>query len=226
MNINDRWKTAGLRAKFAPIGFMISLLGLSSPLLWAGTAKELGQINLSCKAIDSDFKSNALSPRFFAALSYTQPVSWTEYPSETALQTACPKGCFRKASAYFKGPAPVLVSLEFESPTKEWVQNLKYYFREDGTLQKIHSDFRRFGAYEEGKGQEQQFLVKVIRDRFYDNHGKCIKKSSPRCFNTSNGREVKDAVFKDEPWPLYATVEKLPFYALAQPAPAPTPSKN
>lgn len=154
-------------------------------------------------------------------MSYTQPASWTEYPSEADLQAACSKGCFRKALAYFKGTAPLLVSLEFESPTREWVQNLKYYFREDGTLEKIHSDFKRFGAYEEGKGQDQQFLVKVVRDRFYGTNGKCIQKSSPRCFNTSNGREVKDAVFKDEPWPLYPAVEKLPFYSLIQPAPNP-----
>jgi hypothetical protein len=226
MDINDRWNGRGLRARFAAIGFVVLFLGLPSPLLWAGTAKELNRINRSCGDTDSSLKSNALSPRFFAALSFTQPVSWTEFPSEAALQAACPKGCFRKAAAYFKGPALVLASLEFKSPSDEWLQNLKYYFREDGTLEKIHSDFRRFGAYEEAKGEDQQFLVKVIRDRYYDPRGKCIKKSSPRCFNTSNGREVRDTVFKDEPWPLYPSADKLPFYGLIQPVPSPTPSKN
>ncbi len=151
-----------------------------------------------------------------------QPNAWAEYPNEAAMEAAAPKGFFRKALAYFQGPAPVLVSMELKSPAKDWVQYLLYYFREDGTLEKSHLDFRRFGAYEKSKGQDQQFLVKVLRDRFYDDRGKCIKKSSARCFNMGTGAQVRDAVFTDESWPLYPLIEKLPFFSLLQSSSTPT----
>ncbi|HJT23540.1 MAG TPA: hypothetical protein VJ873_03135 [bacterium] len=206
------------------IGFFTFLLCF--PTAWAKSAgKESKNIQQSCSAIDLDLKNNALSIRYFAALSPAQPNAWTEFHNEVDLQKACSKGFARKASAYFKAQVPVLIEFELKSPTKEWVNYLKCYYRVDGSLEKIHSDFRRFGAYQKGKGDEQQFLVKVIRDRYYDPRGKCIKKSSPRFFNTSTGGELKDVVFKDVAWPLYLSVEKLPFYQLLQASTTPTPSK-
>ncbi len=183
--------------------------------------KELREINQSSTAIDSASKSGALPSRSFAVLSVDQPNAWVEYPTETSMETAAPKGFLRRALVYFQGPSPILVSLELKSPSKDWVQYLRYYFREDGTLEKINIDFRRFGAYEEGKSNDQQFLVKVLRDRFYDPRGKCIKKSKARCFNMSTGAQVRDAVFTDEAWPSYARLDQLPFFPLIQAAVTP-----
>lgn len=206
--------------------FFLSSFLLVSPALSDSLAKKLAEIRESCSDIDFQTKSNALTPRFFAVLSTAQPESWSEYPSEAELQAACIKGFYRKATVYSKGPSIELVSLEAKSPSKEWVQYLKYYFSDDGSLEKIHSDFRRFGAYQRDKGDDQQFLVKVIRERVYGPNGKCIKKSSPRFFNTSTGGEVKDVVFKDEPWPVYPSTGKLPFYGLIQPPGTPAPAKQ
>lgn len=209
-----------MNTRIGLVGLFTLLFCLSTA--WAkSSAKESKAIQKAASAIDSQVKSGALTLRYFAALSAAQPDTWAEFPTEAAQQAACAKGYYGKASAYFKGQTPVLAVFDLKSPTKEWVHYFRCYYRDDGTLQKIHSDFRRFGAYQKGKGDEQQFLVKVIRDRYYGAQGKVIKKSAPRFFNTSTGAEVRDVVFKDAAWPLYPTVAKLPFYALMQPLPTP-----
>ncbi len=70
---------------------------------------------------------------------------------------------------------------------------------------------------------EQEFLVRVLRDRFYDSTGKLLKKSAPRFLNMSNGREARDVVFTDEPWTVYLKSEKLPFSNLLD---TPTPDEK
>ena len=204
---------------------LFTLLCCTSTAWAKSSAKESKAIQKSCSAIDSQVKSGALTLRYFAALSAARPDAWAEFPTEAAQQAACSKGFYGKASAYFQGQGPVLAAFELKSPTKEWVHYLHCYYRQDGSLQKIHSDFRRFGAYQKGKGDEQEFLVKVIRDRYYGANGKVIKKSAPRFFNTSTGGEMRDVVFKDVAWPSYPSVEKLPFYGLIQASPASTPAK-
>jgi hypothetical protein len=195
----------------------IWFLGLLATQVWAGSGLELIQINKSCAEMDKDSKGAqvvSMTTQYFAAISSGATEEWKSFNSEPELQTACPKGCYRQAVVYSLSGGPLLASCEFEAGNKEWVQHLKYYFRPDGSLEKIHSDLRKFGAYEKSKGMEQQFLVKALRDYFYDSEGKCIKKSKTRCFNTSNGREVDDAVFTDVPIPVYKQTTKLPFYSL------------
>ncbi len=206
--------------------FLLLFLPLVSPASAESTAKKTGQIRESCSNIDLQIKNNSLVTLYFAVLAGAQPDAWTEFHSLAELEAACSKGFSRKATVYSKDSNILLAALEAKGPAKEWVHYLKYYFRDDGSLEKIHSDFRRFGAYQRDKGDEQQFLVKVIRDRYYDSTGKCIKKSGPRFFNTSTGREMTDVVFKDVSWPVYSNREKLPFYALIQAAPASTPTKQ
>lgn len=201
-----------------PLVFMVLLpvfYFLAAPSSAKGLAKELEEINSDCKGIDQDIKNNnAIAFQYLAVLSPGIPEKWQAFKTENDLLAACPKGCYRKAEVVHRSETPVFVLCEFKSPSKEWVQYIKYYFRADGTLEKIHYDLRKFGAYEKSKGMEQQFLVKVLRDCFYDSKGKCIKKSHPRCFNTSTGKEIEDVVFKDESCPLYIDIGKLPFYNL------------
>ena len=219
------FQRSGARVAYVFLGGLI--LGGASPAA-PSTAKNLStqirEIDKSCKAIEAALKGNdgsvGSSPQVFAVLSPEAPEEWKSFAGLAELQEASPKGCYRKALLYHLPQNLFFVSCEFKGPSKEWVQYLKFYYREDGTLEKIHSDYRRFGAYEKSKGMEQQFLAKVLRDRYYDSDGKCVKKTAPRCFNVSNGREYRDVVFTDAPWPVFQRVEKLPFYPLASNAPA------
>jgi hypothetical protein len=211
-------RKTGLKTLFDVLWLVPIFCGLTSGVLYAkGVAAELTRIKESCMEVDADVKDAkhfGVTLQYLAVLSNSAPQEWKAFRLEEEFQSACPKGCYRSAIVYYFSETPVLVSYELKSDSKEWVQYLKYYFREDGTLEKIHWDLRRFGAYEKSKGMEQQFLVKVVRDRFYDASGKCIKKSNPRCFNMSTGTEVRDVIFTDVSLPFYKQIGDLPFYKL------------
>jgi hypothetical protein len=143
---------------------------------------------------------------------------WVSFGSKDAAEKGNPKGFWKGAQVYADGDKVTLMEMEIKTPTKEWVQKIAYYFRADGTLEKAHSNFRTFGAYEKKKGPEHQFLAKVLRDRFYDAKGKCIKRSTPVISNASNHREMQNVVFTDGSWPFYSNVSNLPFVATQPPA--------
>jgi hypothetical protein len=207
----------GFTSRKNPAPFLTATFLLFSvpSVFWGGSVfRVVNAANQSCQAIDTSVKSKTLSTEYLVEIAWGGPATWEKFDSPEDAKKAVPGGYLSDATVYFSGDLPVRVDCETKSPTKEWVQYARYYFREDGTLQKTHSDFRRFGAYEREKGMEQEFLVKVLRDKYYDSKGKMVKKTSPRFFNTSNGREMKDVVFTDGPWPAYSQTKLLPFYDL------------
>ena len=185
-------------------------------------AKALSETARSCREIDTKLKVGALHGAYWVK-GEGENAAWTSYGSKEAAEKANPKGFWKGAWVYQDEEKVRLVEMEIKTPTKEWIQKISYYFRSDGTLQKAHSDFRTFGAYEKKKGPEHQFLAKVLRDRFYDEKGKCIKRSPPRISDATNHREVRDVVFTDGAWPLYPNTLRLPFPASSEPK---DPSKN
>jgi hypothetical protein len=211
--MGDVWNRFGSRRNQPPFLALLFLFFLCPSVFWGGNIfRVVNAANQSCQAIDASVKSDALSIEYLVEAALGGPATWEKFDNTEDAKKAIPGGYLREATVYFSGDLPVRVDCETKSPTKEWVQYARYYYREDGSLQKTHSDFRRFGAYEKEKGMEQEFLVKVLRDRYYDSNGKMVKKSAPRFFNTSNGREMKDVVFTDGPWPIYAQTKMLPFY--------------
>lgn len=187
--------------------------------------KLLSETLHSCREIDDKVKAGTLAGIYWAELAEENESHWVSFSSKEAAEKAQPKGFWKGAWVYREGDKVQLVEMEIKTPTKEWVQKITYYFRPDGTLQKAHSDFRTFGAYERKKGPEHQFLAKVLRDRFYDGKGKCIKKSAPRISDATNHREVRDVIFTDGAWPLYMKESELPFAAQSAVPPGPTPGK-
>ena len=180
-------------------------------------SREAAAVDHSCQSIDVLVKNKAVSIEYLVETHFAGPGAWEKFGTAEEAEKAATGGNSRNAKVFYKNDLPARVDLELKSPSREWVHYVRYYFREDGTLQKTHSDFRRFGAYEKEKGMEQQFLVKVLRDRYFAATGKCFKKSGARCFNMSNMRELRDVVFTDGPWPIYAQTKALPFYGLLKP---------
>ncbi len=194
---------------------LILFLFLPPSVFWGMSVYQVvSAANRSCQSIDALVKSNAISIKYLVEVGSGRPATWEEFDAPEGAQKVSASGSFRNAKVYLKNTLPVRVDLELKSPSKEWVHYVRYYYREDGTLEKTHSDFRRFGAYEKDKGMEQEFLVKVLRDKYYDSKGKMVKKVSPRFFNMSNMREVKDVVYADGPWPIYPQATQLPFYGI------------
>lgn len=203
------------------------LLFLVPSVFWGkGVFWVVTKADQSCRAIDASVKSNAVSIEYLVETISDGPATWKKFDTPEDFQKAASVGYLRNAKVYLDNALPVRVDLELKSPSKEWVHYVRYYFREDGSLQKTHSDFRRFGAYEKDKGMDQEFLVKVLRDKYYDSLGKMVRKSSPRFFNMSTMREMKDVVYKDGPWPIYPQITQLPFYGSLQPSDPPKEPKH
>jgi len=187
--------------------------------------KLLSEIAHSCREIDSKIKAGTLQGSYWVEVAGDDNGShWVSFGSKDAAEKANQKGFWKDAQVYSDGEKVVLMEMEIKTPTKEWVQKIDYYFRQDGTLGKAHSNFRTFGAYDKKKGPEHQFLAKVLRDRFYDTKGKCIKRSTPVISNASTHREMQNVVFTDGSWPFYPNVSGLPFSVA--PAPAKDVKKN
>jgi|GEM_PF-3466755 len=204
---------AGLRGCWGLV--LVLLLSSFGSNLWgASVFSQINSASNSCKAIDESLKANKLTCLYLFEAESDGTPSWKKFENEEDGQKFFPKGSFKSAKAYFDGPQLVYVYYELKSPTKEWVQYLRYYFRPDGSLLRTNSDFRRFGAYEKEKGMEQEFLVKVLRDKYYSATGKNLKKSQARFFNMSTGQELRKVVFIDGPWPLFVKTQELPFYNL------------
>lgn len=211
--MGDFWNGFALWKNPGPFLTVTFLLFSVPSVFWGGNVfRVVNATNRSCQTIDESVKSSGLTIDYLVETALDGQAAWKKFDSPEDAKKGLPGGYLRDATVYLSGDLPVRVDCETKSPTKEWVQYARYYFREDGSLEKTHSDFRRFGAYEKEKGMEQEFLVKVLRDKYYDSRGKMVKKGSPRFFNTSNGREMKDVVFTDGPWPIYAQTKMLPFY--------------
>ncbi len=213
--LRDGFKSSNDGFLFSTVTFFLLLV---PSLFWGmGVYQVVTKANRSCQSIDESVKSNAVSLEYLVEIDSAGSAIWKKTDAPEDIPKAAPSGSMRNAKVYLNGTLPVRVDLELKSPSKEWVHYVRYYYREDGTLEKTHSDFRRFGAYEKEKGMEQEFLVKVLRDKYYDSKGKMVKKTSPRFFNMSTKREMNNVVYTDGPWPIYPKAEQLPFYGMLKP---------
>jgi len=67
---------------------------------------------------------------------------WREFKSEVEREEADTGN--DKAKVWAKDGAVALVSYAFQSPSGDWAHYVSYYFREDGTLAKIHAQLNTF----------------------------------------------------------------------------------
>jgi hypothetical protein len=96
----------------------------------------------------------------------------------------------------------VAVGFTFQSGSRDWAHFVTYYFREDGTLAKIHS---RLNTFYGG--------VTAIRDQYYGSNGRLLK-TTARFLDMQTQKPKKNPSFQDEPTPVYLNVRKLPFFKL------------
>jgi hypothetical protein len=170
---------------------------------------EIARIKAYCQQLDNFAKRNPKLGRLFANLSSDisgQKSQWREFKSEEERAEAdTSDGLYDNANAWSKDGALVLVYSNFQTDSGDWVHQVDYYYRKDGSLAKIHARLDTFYGN-----------VIVIRNRFYDPKGRLLS-SSQQFFDLQTKKKIRpgaDGVsFKDEPIPVYRTVEALPFYA-------------
>jgi len=165
---------------------------------------EIASIKTYSQELDDYSKRNPKLKRLLADISSEeeQKSRWREFKSEKERDDAATGD---RANVWTQDGAVVLACYTFQSASGDWAHYVNYYFREDGSLAKIHAQLNTFYGN-----------MTVIRERFYDPKGKLLS-SSQQFLDLDTQKKKKpgaDGEFIDEPIPVYRTVKALPFYTL------------
>jgi hypothetical protein len=172
----------------------------------AAATAEVKNIDAYTKKIDAFVKRNKAPQLVFAdTASQTSTRSrWRRFASEKALDTFRAKSETYEIAYCWKQTGNIVeVSTTLFSGSGDWVNYVYHYFRADGSLAKVESDFRSFYGD----------LI-VEQEVYYGANGKQLKKNVH--YRDLKTRKFKKVDPKSDPISLskfdtYKTVKKLPF---------------
>jgi hypothetical protein len=141
--------------------------------------------------------------------------NWKEFKTEK-LREAADRGDNLNENAYvwLKNDKVVAATFTNQSPSRDWVRYVTYYYREAGTLAKIESTHNTFYGD-----------ITIKRTYYFDSKGKMLKQSAKyfdlKTQKTINPkkREVDQEIIYDEV-DFYKTTDKLAFIKLLKKTPA------
>jgi hypothetical protein len=179
-----------------------------------GSAAEIKAIDTYTKKIDAFVKRNKAPQLVFAdTASQTSTRSkWRQFASEKALDAFRAKSeTYEIAYCWKQTGSVVEVSTTLFSGSGDWVNYVYHYFRPDGTLAKVESDFRTF------------YGDLIVEQEFYYNTGGKQLKKAVR-YRDLKTRKFKKVDLKSDPvslskFDVYKTAKKLPFAHLLNPKP-------
>ena len=170
---------------------------------------EIARIKAYCQELDDYAKRNPKLKRVFGDISSGMKgdkIRWREFKPKSEEDMDYIGSLMSNAFVSSKDGAAVLASCAFQSPSGDWAHDVNYYFREDGSLARIHAELGTFIGN-----------MTVIRERFYDGQGKLLR-SSQQFLDMETKKKKKPGEdgeeFFDQPVPIYRTVKALPFYTL------------
>jgi hypothetical protein len=162
------------------------------------TAPRIVAIEKYTDELEEYAKLNPQSRRFFVNTAEDQTGSWQEVGSEKELENKA------AAVVWMKKEKPVIALLTSKSLGQS--RRVTYYFRDNGTLAKVHSEL------EINAGNMQS-----VRDRSYDPKTfTVIVWDSSYCSDMATGqqRPCGDAETLEKSIPVYMKSTELPVYAL------------
>jgi hypothetical protein len=186
------------------LGVVLSVAGLvaaQGPKTPLPGAVELASINSQVRQIDRFVKLNNKRRRVFGDVG-DQEENWREFKGKVAKGETDPDDLDEVAYVWARKGKVVAAEFTFQSESRDWYHFVTYYFREDGTLAKIHSRLNTFYG-----------SVTAIRDQYYGSKGRVLK-STARFLDIQTQKPKKKPNFQDEPTPVYLNVRKLPFFKL------------
>ena len=168
---------------------------------------ELAALETYCKEVDSFIKRNNTHTRIFANVASgveRVPNKWQEFHTESERQAAdTGENLNENAYVWIMNGNLVGANFTFQSPSRDWVQFVMYYFREDGTLAATKETFNTFNGN-----------MSVDRERVYDAKGKLLR-SSVKYSDLQTGRARKPGKNSaNEEATVYRSVQSLPLYGL------------
>ena len=172
----------------------------------AATGAEVKTIDAYTKKIDAFVKRSKSPQLVFADISSqtSTRAKWKQFASEKALDTFRSKSeTYEIAYCWKQSGNIVEVSTTLFSGSGDWVNYVYHYFRADGTLAKVESDFRSFYGD----------LI-VEQEVYYGTNGKQLKKNVR--YRDLKTKKFKKVDPKSDPISLskfdtYKSVKKLPF---------------
>jgi hypothetical protein len=167
---------------------------------------KVAEIEAYAGEIDGYVKSNPQSERIFADTSSAtknEAPRWREFKSEKE-RAGADAGDNLNSNAYVWTHNGKIIGANFtlQSPSRDWVQYVMYYFRGDGTLAKTSSTLNTF-----------QGDITVIREDYYNAKGTFLK-GTTQCHDLKTQRVKPCGNFQEQPAPLYQKVSQLPFYGM------------
>jgi hypothetical protein len=183
------------------LGLMLSVGGLVAAQSPKPRATELAAINSYARQVDRLIKLNNKRKRVFGDVG-GQDENWREFKGKVAKGETDPADLDEVAYVWARKGNVVVAGFTFQSESRDWYHFVTYYFREDGTLAKIHSRLNTFYG-----------SVTAIRDQYYGPNGRVLN-STARFLDIQTQKPKKNPNFQDEPTPVYLNVRKLPFFKL------------
>ncbi len=174
-----------------------------------GTAT-VRQIDAFARVVDASAKRSKAPKLIFADLSDYESNArpkWQRFASEKALERHRGKTeAYTIAYVWLDRGRVASTNFTLFSPSGDWAKYVYSYFRPDGSLARVETDFRTFNGD-----------FKVVRRRYFDSGGTEISRSA-KFLDLQSGKPKKapDGVLGDDPDEVdYSmTTEKLPFIHL------------
>jgi hypothetical protein len=186
---------------------ILSIVCASAAIAQSKSA-EIRQIDALARSIDTRAKRPKAPKLIFADIANyetDETAKWQKFASEKALERHREKSeAYTIAYVWLEGAKPASTNFTWFSPSGDWVKYVYSYFRPDGSLARVESDYRTFNGD-----------FKVLRRIYFDAGGKEIGRSA-RFLDLRSGkpkRVPKGGVMGDDPdeTDYFMTASKLPF---------------
>ncbi len=167
----------------------------------------IASIQTYVRQVDAFIKLNKNRHRVFVDVEPgddKKPDHWEEFKTAAKRKSLDDENAYDEvAFVWLKKGKLVAANFTFQSGSGDWAHFVNYYFRDDGSLAKIHTRLNTFYGD-----------TTVEQDRYYSYDGKLVR-SSTRYFDLQSHRPLRRKPnFQDEPIPDYKTVKDLPFYRI------------
>jgi hypothetical protein len=198
--------------------FLLLSFFQSGAAIGADSTDEVSNIEQACKSIDRSIQEKTLSSQALADVGSEETVQWKKFKSAKERYDGDWGGNSDIADAYFMGTTLVYVAASYANDSGDWKSYLHYYFRADGSVEKIESEYREFRGSSEQLSDLAE-VVQLLETRYYDPNGNCIQQEGPDCLDLKTHKKLKDATNlegpeKDGKTPFYTHIKKLPFYGI------------
>lgn len=162
---------------------------------------QVAQIDSYVTEIQRYTKQNPRMRLLFADVSPydSEKPEWKKFKTKAALEKL---EVYDSAVAWTRKGKVVAVDLALSSPSGDWADFVRYYFREDGSLAKVEGRLNTFFGD-----------VSLIRNQYFNQRGELVRKTT-KVLDLYTQKPKKTTEYMDQEVPVYRKVEELPFFKL------------